>query len=268
MKKLFTLEQERLICKRYQDGESTSRISASLQTGHKVILGVLNRNSVPVRAKAKPTSIDHNIIFDLYRSGLSDSEIANQLNCSKSLVQTAIYRHCPEIRRDKNVSIRMSQLTKNREWVNGKPNLKGEKNPQWKGGKTILNYSIRADARYKSWRFNVFERDGYICQFCGNKSQKDNKVILHADHIIPLHELVDIYQIKSIEDARSCDEIWDISNGRTLCRACHKKTPTYGVNAAKNILAAGLAVNVCGATVRPEESKSRKAGAMKQKPKS
>jgi transposase len=30
------------------------------------------------------------------------------------------------------------------------------------------------------------------------------------------------------------------------------------VNAAKNILAAGLAVNVCGATVRPEESKSRR----------
>ena len=40
------------------------------------------------------------------------------------------------------------------------------------------------------------------------------------------------------------------------------------VNAAENILAAGLAVNVCGATVRPEESKSRKAGATKQKPKS
>ncbi|NEP76298.1 RNA-guided endonuclease TnpB family protein, partial [Okeania sp. SIO2G5] len=37
------------------------------------------------------------------------------------------------------------------------------------------------------------------------------------------------------------------------------------VNAAKNILAAGLAVSVCGATVRPEGSKSRKAGAMKQK---
>jgi putative transposase len=40
------------------------------------------------------------------------------------------------------------------------------------------------------------------------------------------------------------------------------------VNAAKNILAAGLAVNVCGATVRPEQSKSVKAGAMKQKPRS
>jgi len=39
------------------------------------------------------------------------------------------------------------------------------------------------------------------------------------------------------------------------------------VNAARNILAAGLAVSVCGATVRPEQSKSVKAGAKKQKPK-
>lgn len=38
------------------------------------------------------------------------------------------------------------------------------------------------------------------------------------------------------------------------------------VNASKNILAAGLAVSVCGATVRPEGNNSRKAGAMKQKP--
>ncbi len=40
------------------------------------------------------------------------------------------------------------------------------------------------------------------------------------------------------------------------------------INASKNILAAGLAVNVCGATIRPEQSKSVKASAMKQKPKS
>ncbi|MGB3535152.1 MAG: RNA-guided endonuclease TnpB family protein [Microcoleaceae cyanobacterium] len=39
------------------------------------------------------------------------------------------------------------------------------------------------------------------------------------------------------------------------------------INASINILAAGQAVSVCGATVRPEQSKSRKAGAMKQKPK-
>ncbi len=37
------------------------------------------------------------------------------------------------------------------------------------------------------------------------------------------------------------------------------------INAAINILAAGLAVSVCGATVRPEEIYSLQAGAMKQK---
>ncbi len=40
------------------------------------------------------------------------------------------------------------------------------------------------------------------------------------------------------------------------------------INASQNILAAGQAVSVCGASVRPEESKSRKATALKQKPKS
>ncbi|MGK7935445.1 MAG: RNA-guided endonuclease InsQ/TnpB family protein [Xenococcaceae cyanobacterium] len=52
------------------------------------------------------------------------------------------------------------------------------------------------------------------------------------------------------------------------CPSCGTKGIDRDVNAGKNILAAGLAVIVCGATVRAEQSKSVKPGAMKQKPKS
>ena len=45
------------------------------------------------------------------------------------------------------------------------------------------------------------------------------------------------------------------------CNCCHDRD----INAGKNILAAGLAVSVCGATVRPEQSKSVKAGAKSPK---
>ena len=52
------------------------------------------------------------------------------------------------------------------------------------------------------------------------------------------------------------------------CPSCGTKGIDRDINAGKNILAAGLAVSVCGATVRAEQSKSVKPGAMKQKPKS
>ena len=52
------------------------------------------------------------------------------------------------------------------------------------------------------------------------------------------------------------------------CPSCETKGIDRDINAGKNILAAGLAVIVCGATVRAEQSKSVKPGAMKQKPKS
>ena len=52
------------------------------------------------------------------------------------------------------------------------------------------------------------------------------------------------------------------------CPSCGTKGIDRDINAGKNILAAGLAVIVCGATVRAEQSKSVKSGAMKQKPKS
>jgi len=90
----------------------------------------------------------------------------------------------------------------------------GEKGSNWKGGVTEENYRLRRSGAYKAWRTAVFERDGYVCQHCGAKSVKGDRVRLQADHIKPFAFYPDLR--------------FDIDNGRTLCEPCHKKTPTYG----------------------------------------
>ena len=111
-----------------------------------------------------------------------------------------------------------------------RPNQTGEKNHFWKGGKTKLSSKIRNNVEYKIWRKQIFERDNYTCQICNRINKKGDKVIIEADHIYPFYKILDDFEIKSYEDAISCKELWDVGNGRTLCRECHKKTDSYGSN--------------------------------------
>lgn len=94
----------------------------------------------------------------------------------------------------------------------------GPKSHFWKGGITPLRKQIREHFFYKEWRKKIFERDNYTCQLCGQRGKK-----LEADHIKPFSVILEEYQIKSLEDALKCEEFWDITNGRTLCKECHKK---------------------------------------------
>ena len=110
------------------------------------------------------------------------------------------------------------------------PNIKGENNPNWKGGKTKLSSKIRSSAEYSYWRKEVYERDYYTCQNCGRRNKKGDKVIIEADHIYPFYKILDDFNITSIEESISCEKLWNIDNGRTLCRECHKKTDSYGAN--------------------------------------
>ena len=98
---------------------------------------------------------------------------------------------------------------------------KGEKSPSWKGGITPINFKIRNSFEYKLWRTAVFERDNHTCIWCGIKSKKNVKVILHADHIKPF--------------ALYPEFRFAIDNGRTLCIDCHKTTDTYAGKTRKNI---------------------------------
>lgn len=114
---------------------------------------------------------------------------------------------------------------KTKEW-NDKNSLAqmGEKNHNWQGGKTSLSIKIRTCRKYKYWRKAVFERDNFICIFC-----KRNGYI-NADHIKPFSLILKENNIKTLEEALICKELWDINNGRTLCLECHQKTDTFSHN--------------------------------------
>jgi len=84
----------------------------------------------------------------------------------------------------------------------------------WNGGSTILNQKIRRMINMRNWQKSVKKRDGYVC-LCGSTEN------LEADHIVELRTLLVEHNIKSTEEARACVELWDISNGQTLCRKCH-----------------------------------------------
>lgn len=99
--------------------------------------------------------------------------------------------------------------------------LKKENHWNWQGGVTPIRESIRKIFEYKQWVRNVFERDDYICQECGKRGSGN----LEADHYPKrFAQLLDEYDIRTIEDAINCRELWNLDNGRTLCAKCHLKT--------------------------------------------
>jgi hypothetical protein len=112
--------------------------------------------------------------------------------------------------------------------------MKKEKNWRWKGGITPLSDQIYSLNEYKVWRTEIFKRDNYTCTECG-----ETNCYLEAHHIKRFSQLIQEFlqlysQFSPIEDketllrlAITYEPFWNISNGKTLCKKCHKLTPNY-----------------------------------------
>ena len=93
---------------------------------------------------------------------------------------------------------------------------RGNNHYRWKGGTSRLNTAIRTLTENRRWVDSVKARDGK-CSVCGTAEN------LEAHHIIPLSVLVEAHGLENREQARDCDELWDLSNGVTVCMKCHYK---------------------------------------------
>lgn len=92
----------------------------------------------------------------------------------------------------------------------------GVGNPHWKGGVTTLVNRIRQVREYKAWKTFCLERDK-CCQVCFEPKN------LEVDHIKPLSLMLSDFGIVSVELAKNCEALWDVSNGITLCHTCHRR---------------------------------------------
>lgn len=81
---------------------------------------------------------------------------------------------------------------------------KGEKHHFYKNGKTLENRDIRYSIEYKRWRKDVFFRDNFTCQHCGDNKGGN----LNAHHIKPFANYIELRLV--------------LDNGITLCEDCHK----------------------------------------------
>ena len=110
----------------------------------------------------------------------------------------------------------------------------GKNSVRWKPPherKETLARQIRATNQSKNWRLKIFKRDKFSCVECG--TVRTAKMQINADHIKPFALILEDNNVKSVEEALTCQELWDTSNGRTLCVDCHKKTNTWGSGTKK-----------------------------------
>ena len=94
----------------------------------------------------------------------------------------------------------------------------GKDNWNWKGGVNSLNKKIRRSFKYRQWRSDIFTRDDFTCQECGQRGGR-----LNAHHIKSFSSILQFYEITTTRKALECEEIWNINNGITLCKECHWK---------------------------------------------
>lgn len=101
----------------------------------------------------------------------------------------------------------------------------GENHWSWIGDRRLLKQTftdtIRKSNKYVDWRTDIFERDGYCCQICHDRSGLGHSIRVVAHHIKSFNDILIENKINNYNDAMNCSELWDNENAMTLCESCH-----------------------------------------------
>ena len=99
-----------------------------------------------------------------------------------------------------------------------RPNRAGVNSNFWRGGVSEKNRTERQnferDVGYVQLRRDIFHRDNYTCQVCGDRTKVGHRIKIQIDHVKPYLLFPELRM--------------EPNNLRTICVPCHYKTDTYG----------------------------------------
>jgi len=199
-------ESECVVCKKhFENTNSYKRKTCSKECNYVL---VAEKTKTRAKGKLKKNCEVCNAEFETWPS--EDYRTCSRKCGTEVQKQNLIGRSVSgETRQRMSEGQRSSELAKKNWFKRGEENpafgrdQTGPANNNWKGGLTNTNQKRRNDPRLVEWRQEVFKRDNYTCQDCGEKGY------LHAHHIIPF--------------SQDYSKAFDLENGKTLCVDCHEK---------------------------------------------
>ena len=201
MSRLSDVSTERVI-ELYKVGNSCNQVADLLGTNYSVVwrrlspTGLLRDKGYSNRGRH--LSIEHrNHIAEGRKQLLSNPEIKDKLLVG---VNNPFYGH----KHKRETIERMKAKLKGM--------MAGDKNPQWRGGKSLELYGYKFK---RIIRHYIYERDNYTCLNCGVQHEAKSGLLVahHKD-----------------ADKHNCS----LNNLVTLCRVCHGKI-TMGVRWSKEV---------------------------------
>jgi len=182
-----------------------------------------------------------NGVSDITRKRMSESAI-RKFKEHPELVESNRQKHIGKKQSKETIAKRVLKNTGKKrtpeQIADIKKRLKrGADNHFWKGGVSTLKHLVDECDISKNWKRAILKRDNFTCQWCGQYGER-----LEVHHKITFSSLLHTIikenpgkgKYELFEICKKDSRLWDMDNGITLCRSCHKKTDSYGKNDFNN----------------------------------
>lgn len=187
----------------YYAGWSLTKLSSVCKVDSNTVKAALSRQGVQLRTRSESYSLRESgyvatqEIIDAYLLGSTLKQLEERFGVDDSVIRYAFLRQGIPIRsRLESAKLINQQLKaiKLRDTCQKRRLIRPRKTP----------IGIRETVEWKEWRERVYSRDSWRCIDCGS-----------SKHLDPHH-----IKKKSVYPELT----FDVNNGVTLCRSCHRKT--------------------------------------------